>query len=131
MVTTLTVSAGQKWLYRAPPGFEPSRMVVGAIVRFSDSAPIICCEVTEAPRRLPDATVDVVTIPFLPMTEDAFLASVVELDGMAEVGESFQTALADWQEDPRGMSAFTVPFEGHLNHLIARQMEAILQEAAG
>lgn len=120
------LAAGQCWTYRAPEGFEESRLVIGAIASFAGSARIVCCMVTGAPRRLPDGSVDRVTIPFLPMTETAFLDSIVAVDGASAVEADFAVAFDAWQEDPRGLSAFSVPFEGFLDRLIALQMAAIV-----
>jgi hypothetical protein len=112
-------------MYRAPQGYERSRIVIGAIAKFEGGNTIICCAVSEAPRRHADGTVETVTIPFLPMTETAFQASVVALDGMSELPDDFGPRLQDWSQDPKGLSAFTVPFEGHLDRMIALQMEKI------
>ena len=73
--------AGDRWRYRAPAGFEQSRMLIGAVVSFADAEPIVCCAVVEAPRLLPDGTVDSVNIPFLPLTAGAMRSSVVARDG--------------------------------------------------
>ena len=124
----MQLAAGQYWTYRAPEGFEASRIVIGALVSFADGQRIVCCLVTGAPRRLPDNTVDTVTIPFLPMSEQAFLDTVVSPDGEAAVDETFATAFEQWQEDGRGLSVFTVPFEGFLDRMIALQMAAIVGE---
>lgn len=126
----MPITAGQRWTYRTPAGFEESRILVGAVVSFADSEPVICCMVTGAPRRLPDATVDAVTIPFLPMSQDAFLSSVVAEDGSGEVDDVFRACIDGWLDDPRGMSAFTVPFEGYLDRMIATQMAAIVGQSA-
>lgn len=117
--------AGSRWRYRAPAGYEASRIVIGAILRFAGQEPVVCCAVYDAPRRRPDGTVDAVTIPFLPMTASALAASVVAEDGAGALPEGFAAALAVWQDDPRGLSAFTVPFEGQLDLMIARQMAEI------
>ena len=122
--------AGQRWTYRAPAGFEASRIIVGAIAIFPDEPPVLCCCVTGAPRRRPDGSVDTCTIPFLPMTERAVAASVVALDGTAEPVERFLDALQPWQDDPRGLTAFTVPFEGFLDRMIALQMAEIVGRTA-
>jgi hypothetical protein len=107
---------------------EHSRITVGAVVSFADHSAIVCCAVTGAPRKLPDGSIDTVTIPFLPLGEAAFRATVVSADGTAGVDESFATAFESWHGDGRGLSAFTVPFEGHLDRLIALQMAAIVGE---
>lgn len=118
--------AGDQWCYRAPAGYENSRLLIGAVVSFAESQPIICCAVIGAPRLLPDGSVDAVTIPFLPLTAAAMQASVTVQDGAAALPAEFGEALALWQEDARGLAAFTVPFEGRLDQLIARQMVAIV-----
>lgn len=127
-MTDHPIAAGQRWTYRAPEGFETSRIVVGAIVRFADSPAIVCCAVTGAPRKLPDGSIDTVTIPFLPMSETAFRASVLACEDEAGVEESFASAFEHWHGDGRGLSAFTVPFEGYLDRMIALQMAAIVGE---
>lgn len=124
----MPLAAGQSWTYRTPKGFEASRLIIGAIVRFPESEPIVCCMVTGAPRRLPDNTVDSVTIPFLPMSEQAFLASAITEAGEAGIDDAFRAAFEEWQRDARGLSAFTVPFEGFLDRMIALQMAAIVGE---
>ncbi len=65
----MSFAAGQRWTYRAPQGFEASRLVIGAIFKFEGSDSIVCCSVTGAPRRHADGSIDVVAIPFLPMSE--------------------------------------------------------------
>ena len=125
-----TLELGQSWSYRAPAGFEASRLLIGAILTFHDHAPVICCAVSGAPRRLADGSVDRVTIPFLPMSEEALRASVVACDGVAEPPDGFASGLAEWRSDPRGLSMFTVPFEGLLDQMIARQMAAIIGYSA-
>lgn len=101
-------------------------MVIGAILTFPDDTRIVCCSVDSAPRLCPDGTVDVVSIPFLPLSEQAFVDSVVAEDGTGEPIEGFAEALADWQGDDRGLTTFTVPFDGYLDRLVARQMAEIM-----
>lgn len=120
----------QSWTYAAPAGFEDSRLVVGAIVTFDGWERIVCCSVTGAPRRLACGTTERVTIPFLPLSEKAFRATVSALDGESDPPESFAAALAEWSADGRGLSVFTVPFDGTLDRLIARQMAAIVGQSA-
>jgi hypothetical protein len=126
----MQLAAGQCWTYRAPEGFEASRLVIGAIVRFDGKRSIICVSVYGAPRRRPDGNVETVIIPFLPMTEPAFLASIVAHAGAAEPPEMFARKLQEWSDDPRGLSTFTVPFEGFLDHMIAMQMAEIAGRSA-
>ena len=120
--------AGQCWRYDAPEGFEGSRLVIGAIASFSGDTRIICCGVLDAPERQDDGRVLAVTIPFLPLTEAAFAASITTLDDICEaaVPDGFAQALEHWRHDPRGLTCFTVAFDGSLDRLIARQMAAIV-----
>ena len=128
----MNLAAGQSWSYRAPQGFETSRMMIGAIARVDTERSIICCAVVHAPRRHADGNLDMITIPFLPMTEAAFLASVVAPDeGPAELPDVFVEKLDEWSQSPGGLTAFTVPFDGFLEHLVARQKaEALGRPAA-
>jgi hypothetical protein len=126
----MTFAAGQCWTYRAPQGFEASRIVIGAVVTFSGEQRIICCSVIHAPRHRPDDIIDAVTIPFLPMSEQALATTVVAQDGEAQPAEHFREALDAWAADERGLTSFTVPFDGFLDRLIARQMAAIVGRSA-
>ena len=123
-----TFSAGESWCYRAPEGFEPSRILIGAVVSFEGSEQIVCCAVTDAPRVLPDGRIDSVTIPFLPLTASALRQSVTTRDGEAALPTDFGEAFQIWHGDPRGLASFSVPFEGRLDLLIARQMAQILAQ---
>ena len=121
-------AAGQVWGYRAPEGFETSRLMIGAVVSFSAGRPVFCCAVTQAPERRPDGSIARVTIPFLAITEAALIETVTTRDetAAAQLPADFAEALAAWQDDPRGLTCFTVPFDGYLDRMIARQMAAII-----
>lgn len=122
--------AGQQWTYHAPEDFAGSRIVIGAVLTFNGHEPVVCCAVTGAPRRLVDGRIDCVTIPFLPLSEAALRASVVDCAGRAEPPDGFAAGLEEWSNDPRGLSVFTVPFDGFLDRMIARQMAAIIGYSA-
>jgi hypothetical protein len=126
----MELHAGQCWTYRAPSGFETSRLVIGAIVKFDGDRSIVCCSVTGAPRRHPDGRVEAVLIPFLPMTEHAFRDSVVAFEGDADLPPVFAGKLDEWANDPRGLTTFTVAFEGYLDRMIALQMAEIAGQNA-
>jgi hypothetical protein len=126
----MQLSAGQSWTYRAPTQFTGSRIVIGAIVTFGSKRSILCCSVVGAPRRRADGVFEAVTIPFLPLTEAAFRASVVNFDGFMDPPEAFATKLQEWSDDPRGLTTFTVPFEGSLDRMIALQMAEIAGQSA-
>lgn len=122
----MTFAAGQCWTYRAPQGFESSRLLIGAIATFHNGEHIVCCSAVHAPKRHADGRFELVTIPFLPMTAAAFEASVVghDLDSQEVVPEGFVSKLQEWSDDPRGLTVFTVPFEGFLDQMITHQMAA-------
>jgi hypothetical protein len=124
----MDLAAGQRWTYRTPLGFQHSRLVIGAVLVFAEHERVVCCSVTDAPRRLPDGRLDTVTIPFIPITESAFRATALARDGEAATIREFEPAFAEWRGDPRGLSFFTVPFEGFLDRMIAMQMAAILEQ---
>lgn len=127
----MTFAAGQSWSYRAPDGFDSSRIIIGAAVTFSSGQRILCCSVTHAPRRLANGAMEMVTIPFLPLSEEALAATVVALDpAPAEPAEHFGQAFEAWRTDEQGLTNFTVPFDGFLDRMIARQMAAIVGESA-
>lgn len=122
----MNFAAGQRWTYRAPAGFEASRIVIGAVVTFGNSEQVVCVAVSGAPKRSTDGGLEAVVIPFLPLSLDAFAATVVEQDGSDLPPPSFATEMDAWVADPRGLSTFSVPFEGSLETLIARQMAQIV-----
>lgn len=123
-------AAGQQWTYNAPTGHEASRIVIGAVATCGDGRSIICFSVSNAPRIGPTGETEVVTIPFVPMTQDAFEKTVIEQDGEADPPNEFSEALQEWSADERGLSIFTVPFEGFLDRMIALQMAAIVGKPA-
>ena len=125
----MTFAAGQQWTYHAPPECPGSRLVIGAIVAFEGDRHIACCAVTDALQRQPDGTLAHVTVPFLPMTLEALAATVVEPDGMGLLPDDFLTQFEAWNADQRGLSFFTVPFEGSLERMIGQQMAAIVEQS--
>ena len=118
--------AGQVWSYVAPQGFEDSRVLIGAIVSFEDGERVVCCAVEGAPQKLGDGRLGRMTIPFLPMAEQAFARTVVGLEGQGLAPPAFVEAYGVWKTDPKGFSCFSVPFEGYLDRLIALQMAEIV-----
>jgi hypothetical protein len=117
--------AGEIWSYRAPQGFEDSRILVGAVLCYQDRRAIVCCAVYGAPRKNPDGSISASTIPFIPMWSEALSASVINCEGHGELPGAFAPALDSWSRDERGLAAFSVPFEGRLDLMIARQMQEI------
>jgi hypothetical protein len=122
----MTLAVGQQWTYRAPVEVAHSRLVVGAILAFEGPGRIVCLSVTGALQTNPDGSVVEVTIPFLPMTESAVIATIVAPDGTAPVADGFAEQFEAWHGDTRGHSYFTVPFEGSLDRMIALQMAEIV-----
>jgi hypothetical protein len=77
---------------------------------------------------LPDGSLRAADIPLIPMTEGAVAASIVAPAGIADPPPGFRDAFAAWQQDDRGLTVFTVPFEGLLDRMIALQMAEIVSE---
>ena len=118
-------AAGQMWSYRTSPELADSRIVIGALLSFESEQSIACCSVLGALQRRPDGRLERVTIPFLPMTVDALERTVLGLEGEAAVAPAFAAHFTSWHDDERGLSFFTVPFEGSLDRMIALQMAEI------
>ena len=137
---TEALAAGQSWTYHTPVGFESSRLIVGAVVRFENNHTIICATATDVPvRHGAEQTSSSITMPgmtniaFIPMSEAAFRASVISVDETSVTppdADAFQSAIQAWQADPKGLSVFTVPFEGSLDRMIALQMADIVNQPA-
>ena len=123
------LETGQAWRSAAPDGCDQFRLVVGAIVRFPEHSPVICCAAIG--RRACDDGHETVaappaTIAFIPMTEAAFRASITHLDSeQNELPDEFFDEFHKWHGDPRGMRVFDVIFEGALDRMIALQMASI------
>jgi hypothetical protein len=117
-------AVSQRWIYRTAPGLETSRLVIGAVVTFNGGR-VYCCSVQYAGRALPGGTIERVHIPFLPLTELALAHTVIALEGLSELPVSFATRLQEWADDPRGMTTFTVPFDGYLDNLISQQVASL------
>lgn len=125
----MTFEAGQRWAYRAPDEIADSRIHIGAIVEFSGGVTIACCAVTGAQQDASSGGLERATIPFLPLSLEALAKTVTARDGDAECPEEFAAALEAWGQDPRGVSYYTVPFEGSLERLIGLQMAAIVGQS--
>lgn len=123
-------AAGQQWTYKTPEGYEKSRLVIGAVARCGDGESIVCFSVCDVPQSEASGDTGSVTIPFIPMSEEAFRASVRDLVGEAEPPSGFSDALQAWRQDERGLAVFTVPFEGSLDRMIALQMADIVGKPA-
>ena len=123
-------ATGQQWTYKTPKGYEKSRLVIGAVATCGDGQTIVCFSVCNVPQDARSGGTEGVTTPFIPMSEEAFRASVRDLVGEAEPPSGFSDALRAWREDERGLAVFTVPFEGSLDRMIALQMAVIVGKPA-
>lgn len=124
------LSAGQCWQFNTSHGFEDARAIIGAIVSPSSGPRIICFTVTRAPTTLENGTKGEAMISFIPMAEPAFLETVTELEGTATPPPEFAEELAAWQSDARGLTIFTVAFDGCLDRLLAHQAASLIAEPA-
>lgn len=121
------LATGQCWRYHSDePGLDGSRLIVGAVLTFAAGPTLVCCAAVGAIGKRPDGALERITIPFLPMTEAAALASISTSDGIADLPAGFQAQFEAWRSDLRGLTYFTVPFEGRLDRMIARQMAEMI-----
>jgi protocatechuate 3,4-dioxygenase beta subunit len=97
-------------------------LVIGAIVRFEGADDVACVSITAAPQRQSDGQIAAAPIVLLPMTLTAVAGTVTARDGDGVPMDGFTEAFERWQADERGFGCFTVPFEGRLDVMIARQM---------
>lgn len=124
------INAGQRWCFDTSYGFDDARAIVGAIVSPSSGERIVCFSVTRAPTTLDDGSKSEAMISFIPMTESAFRATITEPDGNAALPAEFSDELAAWQSDARGLTIFTVPFDGCLDRLLANQAASLINQPA-
>ncbi len=127
---TQQLAAGQNWRFNASHGFDDARVIIGAIVSPSAGERIVCFSVTRAPTTLDDGTETDAMISFIPMAEPAFRATITTLDGAAVPPPEFSDELAHWQSDERGLTIFTVAFDGCLDRLLAHQAASLIGQSA-
>lgn len=124
-MATHAFAAGQQWRFHTPPGYEAARLIIGAILHFEDRDSVACVSITAAPQRQADGTVAAAPITLLPLTLGALAETVTTPDGEGTPPPEFADVLTRWSADERGLGYFTVPFDGHLDRMIARQMSAL------
>ena len=127
---TKTQRRTQSWQFNTSHGFDDARVVIGAIVSPSRGDRIVCFSVTRAPTTLDNGIKSEAMISFIPMAEPAFCATITNLDGEATPPPEFSDELAAWQSDERGLTVFTVAFDGCLDRLLAHQAAAMLAKPA-
>ncbi len=94
---------GQSWSYETMPGFEKSRILIGAIEDVPEVGEIICITLTNAPLpRSDSSTPDMATIPFIPFARQSIDQSVIELDGEEKLPEHFADLHAGWLAETQG-----------------------------
>lgn len=123
------LSAGQRWTFDATHGFDDARIIIGAIVSTGSSERIVCFSVTRAPTTLEGGAHGETAISFIPMSESAFKKTVKMCEGTGDPVENFTAELQAWQNDPRGLAVFTVPFDGCLDRLLANQAASLINTA--
>ena len=127
---TTHLEAGQNWRFHAPQGFEDARIIIGAIVTPTVGDSIVCFSVSRAPCTGAGGVLTDAMISLIPMSATAFRATVVELDGTAALPSEFSDELSAWQNDPRGLTVFTVPFDGCLDRLLTNQAASLIAQSA-
>ena len=110
-------SVGQAWVYKAPKGFDESRIVVGAILTFARHDPVICAAVTQAPMLDSTGMVHPLTIPFLPFSKSAFDQTVLNIDGSLKLPKDFDSYYTCWKSDQKGLGYINTPFKSLLRNM--------------
>ena len=120
---------GQAWSYKAPAGFERSRIIIGAILTFASHEPIICVAVTKAPMSDIEGRVQPLTIPFLPFSKNAFDQTVMTIGRSAPLPENFINHYTCWKNDLKGLGFINIPFKGLLrsinNELLEKEKQTM------
>ena len=112
--------AGQSWSYETPPGYEDSRIVIGAIEEVEGVGEIICIRLTNAPLPSPGSSgAQKGDIGFIPFTREAIDKSVKKMEGKVEVGDDFEAIKADWLADTKGEDYMPIPVPLFLDMLAA------------
>lgn len=130
MADAVQIAAGQCWQFDTSHGFDDARIIIGALVTPQQGERIICFTVTRAPTTLDGGIASDAMISFIPMTESAFRQTITEPDGSASPPPEFSDELQAWQSDERGLTIFTVPFDGCLDRLLARQAASVISQPA-
>lgn len=125
-----TLAAGQRWQFDTSHGFDDARLIIGALVSPGGGERIVCFSVTRAPAIVDGGEMSEAMISFVPMTESAFRATITAPDGTAAPPPEFSDELEAWQADTRGLTIFTVPFDGCLDRLLANQAATLINKPA-
>jgi hypothetical protein len=109
---------GQSWSYETLPGFEDSRIVIGAIENVPEFGEIICIRLTNAPLPLPGGSApDKADIPFIPFARDAIDQSVKKMEGMVETDPGFADLHKGWLAETQGEDFMPIPVPMFLDML--------------
>jgi hypothetical protein len=115
-----TYAVGQCWTYNTLPGFEHSRIIIGAIDEIPDIGEIICITLTNAPLPKPDGSApDMADIPFVPFARDAIDQSVLQQEDDAELPMEFSDLHDNWMEETEGEEFLPIPVPLFLDMLAA------------
>jgi hypothetical protein len=121
-LVTNTYAVGQSWSYAAKPGFEGSRIVIGAINDNADVDQVICVTLVDVPLihdkgQPPKPS----TIDFVPFARAAIDASVVGSPSAGEVSPIFAELHEEWKEETSGDDYLTIPVTVFLDILEAAE----------
>ena len=128
-------SAGETWTTRRPAATAtslpqdgaPPYLVIGAILHADTTATgIAACAVWNARAKSAEGAWAPSIVPFLPLSLAALARTVVERAEPLALPDGFLAHFEAWRADPKGLTVYTIPFEGSLDTLIAHQMAAII-----
>ncbi len=118
---TRNYEVGQSWSYKTLPGFENSRILIGAIEKeIPEIGEVICITLTNAPLPNPgSSSPDKATIPFIPFARDAIDQSVIKLDGDEKLPDHFEDLRTDWKSETDGEDFLPVSVPVFLDMLVS------------
>lgn len=113
-------AVGQCWSYDTRPGFESSRIVIGAIEENADVGEVICVTLIDVPLMLHKGEeAGPATIDFVPFSRQAIDSSVRSLLGNEPPSAEFAGHHENWKEETEGDDYLTIPVTVFLDILAA------------
>lgn len=115
-------AVGQSWAYAALPGFEQSRIVIGAIVANENVGEVICVTLVDVPLiQNQGAAPEPATIDFVPFARSAIDDSVTGTPGQAAPSPIFAELHENWMEETEGDDYLTISVPIFLDILMATE----------
>jgi hypothetical protein len=119
---TNNYAVGQSWAYAARPGFEQSRIVIGAIEANADVGQVICVTLLDVPLiHAKGEPPQPSTIDFVPFARSAIDESVTGAPAAGQVSPIFAELHGEWKEETEADDYLTIPVPVFLEILEAAE----------